>query len=307
MKLGTPYHRDLFCRAFIDTHVTFDPEKLPWPALDGDTLTLLRAFPFWSYAESIEARSARMVELFAQTIEDPLIKEAVNVQAIEEYRHERLMSHVLSFYGVDAAALPVGEPRAAKEDFYVFGFGECTDVFIGFGAFSIAREMEIFPDALLGIFEQLLYEEARHVVFFTNWWRYEEIRAGRDWMGLRTVQALKYHLMAAMGTVGDAPKTPIPKIEGTFAELFADVTPARFLRAALAENRRVMARIDSRLLKPALMPTLGTIALAVLQSLPPRTAAPVRDVSSGMFDGKISGSAVSAPTTAPPPERTVSV
>ncbi|MBV9102138.1 MAG: hypothetical protein JO060_01020 [Candidatus Eremiobacteraeota bacterium] len=284
MKLGTPEHRDLFCRQFIETHVSFDPERLPWPSLDGETLALLRAFPFWSYAESIEARSARMVELFAHTIDDPLIKEAINVQAVEEYRHERLMSHVLSFYGVEAPALPVGEPRATREDFYVFGFGECTDVFIGFGAFSLAREKEIFPSALLGIFEQLLFEEARHVVFFTNWWRYEETRAGRDAPVRRTIEALKYHAKAALGTVGDAPKTPMPKLEGRFAEVFADVTPVRFLQAALAENRRVMAKVDPRLLRPALMPTLGTLALAGLSVLPPRAAPPVRDLWKETFE-----------------------
>jgi hypothetical protein len=270
MKIGTPQHRDLFCRTFIDSHVVFDPETLPWPELDAETLHLVRAFPFWSYAESIEARSARMVELFALTIDDPLIRQAVEVQAVEEYRHERIMAHVLSFYGIEAPRLPVGEPVATQEAFYIFGFGECTDVFIGFGAFSLARQKRIFPQALLDIFGQLLYEEARHVVFFTNWWRYERSRMGEDLPVLRTVESIKYHAKAAMGTVGNAPKTPMPKLEGPFADVFSDVTPARFLEAALAENRRVMGRIDDRLIKPALMPTIGTLALLGLRLLPPR-------------------------------------
>jgi len=276
MRPGTPYHRDLFCHAFIDTHVAFEPERLPWPVLDPETLALIRAFPFWSYARSIEARSGRMVELFAQTLDDPLIKEAVNVQAVEEYRHERLMAHVLSCYQIDAAEIPIAEPRASREDFYVFGFGECTDVFIGFGAFSLAREKGFFPEALLAIFEQLLFEEARHVVFFTNWWRYERARAGLDRPFLRTAESVKYHVKAAMGTVGSAPKTPMPKLEGPFAQMFADVTPAHFLEAALAENRRVMGRIDDRLLKPRLMPVVATLALAGVRCLPPRMGSALR-------------------------------
>jgi hypothetical protein len=274
MRPGTPYHRELFCRNFIETHVAFEPELLPWPQLEPETLTLIRAFPFWSYARSIEARSGRMVELFAESVDDPLIKAAVNVQAVEEYRHERLMAHVLSFYGIEAPEIPIGEPRASREDFLVFGFGECTDVFIGFGAFSLARAKRFFPDELLAIFEQLLYEEARHVVFFTNWWRYEEARAGRDRPFVRTAQSIKYHVKAALGTLGSAPKTPMPKLEGPFADMFSDVTPVGFLEAALAENRRVMGRIDNRLLKPRLMPTLATLALAGARLLPPRAPAP---------------------------------
>jgi hypothetical protein len=274
MKPGTPAHRDLFCRTFIDTFVSFEPERLAWPTLDPPTLEMLRSFPFWSYARSIEARSGRMVELFALSLDDPLIRQAVDVQAVEEYRHERLMAHVLSFYQIDAPEIPIAEPRASKEDFFVFGFGECTDVFIGFGAFALAREKGLFPDALLKIFEQLLFEEARHVVFFTNWWRYEMALAGQDLPGLRTIASLRYHLKAALGTVGNAPKTPMPKLEGPFADLFSDVTPAKFLQTALAENRRVMARLDRRLIKPALMPTAATIALAGIRLLPPRRTLP---------------------------------
>ena len=43
-----------------------------------------------------------------------------------------------------------------------------------------------------------------------------------------------------------------------------------FLEAALAENRRIMARIDARLLKPTLMPVAATLLLAAIRMLPPR-------------------------------------
>jgi hypothetical protein len=282
MTPGSPAHRDLFCRSFIESHMAFEPETLPWPVVEGDLLAMLRAFPFWSYARSIEERSGQMVERFAESLDDPLIREAVGVQAIEEFRHERLMAQVLTRYGIDAPRLPVFDTRATREDFLVFGFGECTDVFVGLGAFTIARRKQLLPDSFFDIFALLLFEEARHVVFFINWWRYEEARAGRGGFARRNLQALRYHVKAAMGTVGNAPSTPMPKLEGAFAEAFTDVSPAVFLESALGAYRETMSKFDRRLVRPTLMPAIANVVLALIRMLPPRdhaTGAPASTVA----------------------------
>jgi hypothetical protein len=274
MKPGTAAHRELFCRTFIHTHDPYEPERLPWPVLDGFHLERLRAFPLWSYARSIEQRAGRMVTAFAQTLDDPLIREAVALQGVEETRHGRLMSHVVERYGVDAPPLPAAEPTARREDFLVFGFGECTDSFVGFGAFALARRKQLFPESLLSIFERVLWEEARHIAFFINWWRYEEARAGRDGLFQRAFGSVKYHLRASVGTAqGDAGTPPLPNIEGAKIKAILDgITPIMFLDAALAENRRHMARLDPRLIQPRLMPALATAALIGLRLLPPLPA-----------------------------------
>jgi len=277
MKPGTAAHRELFCRTFIDTHDAFEPERLPWPELDGLYLQRLRAFPLWSYARSIEQRAGRMVTAFAQTLEDPLIREAVALQGVEETRHGRLMTHVLERYGIDAPQLPVADPPARRDDFLIFGFGECTDSFVGFGAFALARQKRLFPDSLLSIFEGVLWEEARHIAFFINWWRYEEARAGRDGLLQRAYGSLKYHARAIVGAAqGGADTPPLPNIERAQIKAMLDgITPVMFLETALAENRRHMERLDPRLIKPLLMPTLATLALIGLRLLPPL---PAKDV-----------------------------
>ena len=33
MKIGSPEHRDTFCRHFMQTYTEFDPDTLPWPDL----------------------------------------------------------------------------------------------------------------------------------------------------------------------------------------------------------------------------------------------------------------------------------
>lgn len=273
MRVGTPQHRDLFCRTFVETHVPFEPENLPWPELGAAHLRRMRAFPFWSYARSIEQRAGRMVTAFAQTLDDPLIREAVAVQGVEETRHGRLMSHVVDRYSIDALMVPIGDPPARKDDFCVFGFGECTDSFVGFGAFALAREKRLFPCSLLSIFENVLFEEARHITFFVNWWRYEEARAGRDKPFLRTFESVRYHLRAAMGTASGATEMPAIPAQLDDAELDAivrSITPAMFLEAALAENRCMMEKLDRRLLRPTVMPVLATALLLGIRMLPPR-------------------------------------
>src|ERR1700684_4395216 len=108
MRVGSHEHRELFCRTFIETHDPFVPEALAWPELDAKHLARLRAFPFWSYARSIEQRAGRMVTAFSQTLDDPLIREAVALQGVEETRHGRLLAHVVERYGIDAPVALAG-------------------------------------------------------------------------------------------------------------------------------------------------------------------------------------------------------
>jgi hypothetical protein len=272
MTPGTPQHRDLFCRTFIESHAAFEPAALPWPDLEPRLLERLRAFPFWSYARSIEHRAGRMVTAFAQTLDDPMIREAVAVQGLEETRHGRLMAHVTERYGIEAPLLQFPDLPAVKEDFLTFGFGECTDSIIGFGGFALSRQKQIFPESLLTIFENVLWEEARHIVFFINWWRYELAQSGRDGLLSHTLDALRYHVRAFAGTAADAGTAAtidLASVQG----LMNGVTMQEFLAAALAENRRLMARFDRRLVRPRLVPTAMTIALLALRLLPPRDLA----------------------------------
>jgi len=57
------------------------------------------------------------------------------------------MAHVTERYGITAPLLPLPDQRAVKDDFTIFGFGECTDSFIGFGGFAIARRKRSSPKA----------------------------------------------------------------------------------------------------------------------------------------------------------------
>ncbi len=274
VRIGSDEHRDLFCRTFLDTHLAFEPESLPWPKLEPHHVELLRSFPFWAFALSLEREAGRMITDFARTIEDPLIRKAIDLQSYEETRHGRLIEHMLARYEIDVPRVPLSNRPVDREDFVTFGFGECNDSFIGFGGFALAREKRVFPEALLGIFEHILFEEARHITFFINWWRYEEARAGRTNPFARAWRAATYQVRALMhtaqGAQGSQTVANLDLTGGGSATILEGVTPLSFLETALRENRAMMARIDRRLVRPRLIPTLATLATIALRLLPPR-------------------------------------
>lgn len=275
MRVGTNEHRDLFCRTFIDGHRAYEPENLPWPSLEPKYLERLRAIPFWSIAKAMERRAGITVTAFADTLADPVIREAVALQGVEEARHARIMTQLIERYDLNARDIDVQVTSASKADFVVFGYEECVDFFMGIGLFRLARRVDIFPAALVDIFEDVLIEEARHVTFFVNWFRYEEARAGRDGSIGRHVTAVKNYFLSirqlirsfsGVETTGFAAVNARDIIEG--------ITPVMFLEAALTENRRMLGLLDPRLVKPGLLPALAATALTALRGLPPRANLP---------------------------------
>ena len=275
MKIGSPEHRDLFCRTFIESHRPYEPAALPWPRLEPIYLERLRQIPFWGIAFGMEHKAGIMVRGFADTIEDPIIRQAVAVQGFEEDRHARLMEHIIERYDLPATPADMPQPAPVRDDFVLFGYEECVDAFMGYGLFGVAAEIEYFPRDFSAVFEEVLFEETRHVTFFVNWYRYEEARAGRDKFGARHLLAVRNYVRALQrvigafageATTGFAAKGAGAMIEG--------VTPEKFLRAAIAENDRQMSRLDSRLIKPSLLPWAARIALAAIRALPPLEAHP---------------------------------
>ena len=179
MKIGSPEHRDTFCRHFMRTYTEFDPDTLPWPELDEAALKRLKSVPFWEEVFYTERRAGAIVAAFTETINDPVMKEAVALQGLEEARHAKLIRVMIEKYGIDAAERPLEDVSDNVETrFKDFGFGECMDSFLGFGVFKIAMQSEFLPKEMFTIFETLMYEETRHIVFFVNWMAYTQARKG---------------------------------------------------------------------------------------------------------------------------------
>jgi hypothetical protein len=272
MKIGSDEHKQRFCRDFIASHCRFDPATLIWPDLDESSLGRLRAIPFWEEVLYTERRAGLIVDAYAETIADPLVRQAVALQGFEEARHADLLREMIRRYRIAAEERPLDEPLSTdlRRAFADFGYGECLDSFLGFGVFKIARRSGFLPEPLFEIFDMLIREETRHIVFFINWMAWQQASRGvlADW--LRGVTAARYYGRAIgrlLGTVRRGRRANDGRdFSATQASVFLEgFTLPSFVEECCVEHERRMREFHPDLLKPSLLPRLAATVLTVLR------------------------------------------
>jgi len=263
--IGSTEHKALFCREFVDTFHAYEVRDLRWPELSDGDLQRLRALPFWAEAVSSERTAGARVHAMAEVERDPLLREAIAMQAYEESRHAALLESMLAHYGIP---IPGGEgvrPRDAEWGFLRMGYGECFDSFFAFGLFRLAADSGIFPGPLVQRFDGVMQEEARHILFFTNWVAYRRlhlpfprkarflVRRGLG-VSLQALGRVKTALQLRGADEGDDFTMQVP-------ESIGEVTLRKLAETCLSENERRLAGYDPRLLRPRLVPRLVRQAL----------------------------------------------
>ncbi len=270
MRLGTEDHKQLFCHSFVTTHRLYDPERLPWPQLNEDQLTLLRGIPFWGEALKVETNAGLMVTAFAQTVTDPLLRDAIALQGREEARHAQLLEVMMQRYGIEVQRPDVRLPENLAAAFIDLGHEECLDSFFAFGLFEVARRAQLFPERMFTIFESILDEEARHIVFFVNWLAYFQIQRGQGAPWQRSGRSIYYYARALQRLMGSfqTGTTNGPGFTANGAALLGlDLTPEILVNTCLRENERRVGKLDPQLLHPRLMPALFGSAQRMLELL----------------------------------------
>jgi hypothetical protein len=265
--IGSDAHKELFCREFIETHQRYEVATLPWPELDENSLARLRSLPFWDEAVSTEFSTAAKVSAQARLETDPLVREAVALQGEEEARHSALLDTLLTRYGITVAARPLPAlPKDIEWAFLRTEYGECFDSFFAFGLFTVAKESGFVPPALVNMFEPIVQEEARHILFFVNWlahrraqlpwWKRPQL-VGRCLLSMAVQAWSRVQTARGMGDGGDF------TLKGHEA-IDIDIKPRAFLELCLQENDRRLGMYDRRLLRPQLVPTIARSLCAVL-------------------------------------------
>jgi len=270
LKAGSEAHKEQFCRQFMESYQEYDPETLPWPELDDAALARLRGVPFWQEVYHTEQRAGAIVNAFLPHVVDPVVREAVALQGVEETRHARLIRVMIDRYGIDATEQPLEKfPADLETAFIDFGFGECLDAFLGFGAFKTARESEFLPAAMFDIFDVLMFEETRHIVFFINYMAWREKRRGHVAL-TRSLKSAWFYGRAARRLLGMVRRGQDANdgrdFSVTQANMFLDgFSFRRFVEDCYRENARRMSVFDPDLMQPRLLPAVADLAVRGLR------------------------------------------
>jgi hypothetical protein len=270
IEIGSPEHRRILARFFLDSHVDFVPESIVWPQLADSSRARLTRLPFWQEAVATENITSNTVAAAARLEPDPEIRKAIEMQGFEENRHARLLVALTSHYRIKVDIPPRFEPQSLENDFLFAGFGECFDSFFAFGLFALAQKSGYFGPELIAIFEPVVQEEARHILFFVNWvkyhrsqlpwWKRPAFRLRCAWIILKQVASR----IKTARSLGDAPESSDNFTMNSHQELGESVTLHSLLETCLRENERRMGHYDERLLRPRLVPALARFAYRVL-------------------------------------------
>ncbi|MDP9127455.1 MAG: ferritin-like domain-containing protein [Pseudomonadota bacterium] len=271
LRIGSDEHKRAFCNVLTGYFDPYKPSILAWPKLSPDAEKRLTRLPFWDVAVQTEGFASSRMQAMADATIDPLIKEAIALNAFEEGRHKLVIRNMLKVYGIPLAEeKPYGACRHAEWMFICTGYGECVDSFFAFGLFKMARDSGYFPPELVEVFEPVIQEEARHILFFVNWVAWMATNKAllpRLVFRLRCAAAL---ILAGLGRVSLAGAADRGKGGDNFVvaggeSLTEGLTLRNLLEIALAEDKRRMGQYDPRLLRPRIMPFVARLALGFLR------------------------------------------
>ncbi|MGH7715341.1 MAG: hypothetical protein ACREML_05010, partial [Vulcanimicrobiaceae bacterium] len=130
--------------------------------------------------------------------------------------------------------------------------------FLGFGGYRLAQEMEFMPQSLISLFSRVLWEEARHIVFFVNWIAYERVQRGYGGSFVQAVATAIGYIRAVLERIISGRSVAENATEPL--EL-PNVGLIQLLYAGLSENERLMAQFDPRLLRPRVVPTIAQVVI----------------------------------------------
>ena len=266
---GNEAHKQLFCRMLLDTHNPYKPAIIDWPKLSEDARLRLVGLPIWDIAVQTEGKAKIRVLSYAKLVNDPLLKQAVELNGFEEGRHREVLSNMVAAYGIELAKEPpYNKPSDQEWAFMVTGYSECIDSFFAFGLFDLAKRSGFFPPELVDTFEPVMQEECRHILFYINWvawhrknlpwWKRPIFDARRAAVFLFLVWE-RLHTARAVG--GDTNFTMTGH-----ESMGIDVDIAGLMDTCLKENERRMSGYDERLLRPTFVPRLVQFARRFMRS-----------------------------------------
>jgi hypothetical protein len=267
IRLGGDDHKRLFCRMLLDTHDAYRPAVMDWPKLSEAERARLVSLPIWDIAVRTEGKARMRMLSYAETVADPLVRQALEMNGDEEGRHKDVLAHMVAAYGIVLdEEPPYLKPHDTEWSYMMTGYSECIDSFMAFGLFELARRSGYFPPALVETFEPVMQEECRHILFFVNWAAWH--RRNLPWWRRPIFAARVAAVWVALGLERIETARDVGGGDNFTAQghesMGIDTDFAGLLDVCLAENERRTARYDERLLRPVVMPRIARLLLRVL-------------------------------------------
>ena len=283
IRPGSEEHKAAFCRMLLETHNPYKPAVIDWPPLADDARARLTGLPIWDIAMQTEGKAKVRAQSYAESVADPLLRQAIVLDGFEEGRHKEVLAKLVAAYGIALEPEPeYKRPRHPEWAWMTLGFSECIDSFFAFGLFAVAKQSEFFPPELVETFEPVIQEEARHILFFVNWaaWHYHNLEWWRKpWWWARMaavwIRLVRERIGFARGIGADKSEKKQDNnftVTGSKAIADVDLPIAMLIDICLAENDRRMAGYDSRLLRPVTVPRLARFARRFMRASPSAAA-----------------------------------
>ncbi len=265
---GSEQHKRLFCQTFIETHTPYEPSAIVFPHLDAASRARLTGLPIWDEAVNTERETASRVQRMAEVETDPLVREAIALQGFEESRHAALLDRLTQHYEIPVRRRSVDLNGVDPTwDFTRTEYGECFDAFFAFGLFAIARDSGFFPAPLVELFDPIMHEEARHILFFVNWMAHRRTHTAvwrRPWLDMKRGLAVSLQILSRVRTAFDLGGAEQDNFTMMSHGSLGDFSLRGFLEVCARENERRLSLYDQALLRPWFAPTVARAVLGVL-------------------------------------------
>ena len=106
IRIGSENHKKLFCHMLLSTFDPYRPAVIDWPVLGPDALERLTLLPIWDIAVQTEGKAGLRVQSYGDAIADPLLSQAIALNAFEERRHKHVLHSMVQAYGIKLAKEP---------------------------------------------------------------------------------------------------------------------------------------------------------------------------------------------------------
>ncbi len=268
MNIGSYESKKRFCQCLIESHI---PDSLgKWPTLEPLLRERIQSLPFWKECLLTQHYNVQIVCAFAQTLKDPMVKEAVTLQGEEQKRVVAAIQSFLETYSIPSPTLPVVTiPKNLEAAFIEVGYRNALDFFWMDGLRAAAHQAKFIPDELNEHLSLLFAEQTRHTVFLVNWMAYQKVKLKKRWGEWRAAPVLWnrsgmfVRLMAAFGTK-DVDERP------DAMRWMVRFSPETFLSLCLLTQEQRMQTFDAELLQPQLSVNVATFAHEIFKVWPKR-------------------------------------